>query len=73
MAIDFGDEMPFPKAHEEDLARMLDATLAVHGIRPEAAWRADALMHLRAIADAAHLVMSLDLGDEAESAPVYRP
>lgn len=71
--MDLSDEMPFPKAPDDALARMLDGTLAAHGITPEPQWRAEALANLRAIADAAHLVMSLDLGDEAEPAPVYRP
>lgn len=71
--MDLWDEMPFPKVPDEALAQMLDGALAAGGIVAEPAWREGALMHLRAIADAAHLVRSLDLGYEAEPAPVYRP
>ncbi|MFG1358443.1 AtzG-like protein [Xanthobacter pseudotagetidis] len=73
MTIDLSEDMPLPKAADAALAQMLDGALAAHGIAPEPQWRAEALMHLRAIADAAHLVYSLDLGDAAEPAPVYRP
>lgn len=67
------DSPSFLKASDEALVQMLDGTLAAYGITPEPDWRTEALANLRAVADAAHLVMSLDLGDEAEPAPVYRP
>ncbi|MFS8038574.1 AtzG-like protein [Xanthobacter sp. AM11] len=67
------EETALPSVPDAALEALLDGALAAHGIAPEPAWRAEALVNLRTIADAATLVRSLDLGDAAEPAPVYHP
>lgn len=66
-------EVTVPRVEDAALEKLLDGALAAGGITPLPEWRAEALSYLRAIADAAVLVRSLDLGDAEEPAPVYRP
>ena len=66
-------EVTLPRVEDAALEQLLDGALSAGGIAPLPEWRAEALTYLRAIADAAVLVRSLDLGDAEEPAPVYRP
>lgn len=66
-------ETPLPPVEDKALEQLIDGALSAHGVEPRPEWRAEALVHLRTIANAATLVRSLDLGDAEEPAPVYRP
>lgn len=63
---------PVPKADDDALAALLAGSVAAFGVPLEDAWRIEALSYLRSIADAAHLVLSRDLGDECDPAAVFR-
>ena len=63
---------PIPRAGDDALAALLSGSVAAFGVPLEDAWRIEALSYLRSIADAAHLVLSLDLGDECDPAAVFR-
>ncbi|WP_458098158.1 DUF4089 domain-containing protein [Roseomonas sp. WA12] len=54
------------------LLAYLDGAAALHGIPVDPAWRTEVLVNLKAVANAARLVLSAPLGDEAEPAPVFR-
>ncbi|MFG1371045.1 AtzG-like protein [Xanthobacter oligotrophicus] len=66
-------EIEVPRVEDAALEQLLDGALSAHAVAPCPEWRTEALSYLRAIADAATLVRSLDLGDAEEPAPVYRP
>lgn len=66
-------ETPLPPVPDTALELLLDGALSAYGVVPRPEWRAEALVQLRTIANAATLVRSLDLGDAEEPAPVYRP
>ncbi|WP_332116122.1 AtzG-like protein [Azorhizobium caulinodans] len=62
-----------PPVPDAALAPLLDGAIAAFSLTVEPDWHKEALANLRFIADAAHLVLSYELGDEAEPAAVYRP
>ncbi|MFG1425838.1 AtzG-like protein [Roseixanthobacter glucoisosaccharinicivorans] len=66
-------ERTIPAVSDGALELMLDGAIEAFALKIEADWRAEALVNLRMIADAANLVRGLDLGDEFDPAPVYRP
>ncbi|OYW33337.1 MAG: hypothetical protein B7Z41_05645 [Rhizobiales bacterium 12-66-7] len=66
-------ERPVPPVPDAALELMLDGAIAGFALKVEPDWRAEALVNLRTIADAAQLVRGIDLGDEFDPAPVYRP
>ncbi|MFG1465193.1 AtzG-like protein [Xanthobacter sp. DSM 24535] len=66
-------ERPVPAVSDGALELMLDGAIEAFALKVEPQWRAEALVNLRMIADAANLVRGLDLGDEFDPAPVYRP
>lgn len=57
---------------DEDLEALLESGLAANHLRITSSWRPAALAHMRATAEAARLVLSFALDDEAEPAPVFR-
>ncbi len=65
--------LSLPKVEDAALEKLLDGALAADAVTVEPQWRSEALKNLRAIADVATLVRSLDLGDFEEPAAVFRP
>ena len=58
---------------QESLDKLLGATFDAFGLEVEPAVHAEARFFVGVIADAAAQVQSVDLGDRAEPATVYRP
>lgn len=65
------DDLP-PLPEDAALLAYLDGAVALHGIPADPAWRPEMLANMKAVANAARLVLSFPLGDEAEPAPVFR-
>ncbi|WP_424137925.1 DUF4089 domain-containing protein [Roseomonas chloroacetimidivorans] len=65
------EDLP-PLPDDAALLICLDAAAALHGIPVDPAWRGEILANLRTIGNAARLVQSFPLEDEAEPAPVFR-
>jgi hypothetical protein len=57
----------------DHLDMLLSACIASFGLSVEKAWREEALFFLNVNAEAARLVMSVELGDSAEPSAVYEP
>jgi len=56
-----------------DPGAYVDAAAPLLGIQITPEWRAQVVVHLAIAAEQAKLLLSADIGDEAEPAPVYRP
>jgi hypothetical protein len=56
----------------DDLAAWLDANAALLGIQVAPEWRDSVRLHLLITRDHAQRVMSFELPDDAEPAPVFR-
>jgi hypothetical protein len=65
------DDLP-PLPDDAALLAYLDGAAALHGIPVDPAWRGEVLANMKAVANAARLVLSFPLGDEAEPGPVFR-
>ena len=60
-----------PLPDDDALGRLVDASLPLHGIAIDPAWRPEVVAHLKATANAARLVLAFELPDELEPAPVF--
>jgi hypothetical protein len=65
--------MTTPPAAPPEREALLDATTTLLGLAPETARRAQVLMHMGLIAQAAHFLHALPLDDATEQAPVFGP
>ncbi|MDM0015082.1 DUF4089 domain-containing protein [Variovorax sp. J22P168] len=57
----------------DPLDTLLSASIDLFGLQVEEAWRSEACFFLNIVAQAARLVLAIDLGDDAEPAAVFRP
>jgi hypothetical protein len=55
------------------LEAFIDAGAAMSGLSVDQAYREGVKVHLNAVTNAARLVLAVDLEDDAEPAPVFRP
>lgn len=62
-----------PSNSGDHLDMLLSASIEAFGLTVEQAWRDEALFFLDVVADAAWLVLSVDLGDGSEPSGVYEP
>ncbi len=56
-----------------DPGALVDAAAPLLGIALTSEWRAQAVIHLTIAAEQAELLLSAEIGDDDEPAPVYRP
>ena len=66
------EPIAFPAPDDLALERLLDGAVGAFAIPIQPDWHREAMAYLRNVADAAHLVMALDLGDECDPAAVFR-
>jgi hypothetical protein len=62
-----------PPAANPEREALLDATTTLLGLAPETERRAQVLMHMGIIAQAAQFLHGFPLDDTIESAPVFEP
>jgi len=56
---------------DADRAAVLDATARQQGLAVAPEWRAEILLHMKVIGEAAQLVAAFPLDDQSEPAPVF--
>ncbi|HEY1723354.1 MAG TPA: DUF4089 domain-containing protein [Magnetospirillaceae bacterium] len=62
-----------PSQTEADRAALLDASMTALGIPLAQEWRADVLMHMNLLREAALLLEGFALDDAIEPAPIFIP
>ena len=62
-----------PPTPDDARAALLDATTALLGLAPEIERRAQVLMHMSVIGQAAQFVLAFPLDDTIEPAPIFAP
>ena len=63
--------LPDSPLTDADRAAVLDATAKLYGLVVAPEWRAEVLLHMKVIGEAAQLVGAFPLDDQSEQAPVF--